>query len=129
MFPRFVFLLIFSFLTLRLQATSCNASQMNFISTFSLGKQDEFNRTFTQLQQHITTIPEINYSAPNKFNYTLWDIRPRFYYRDSKQRVDFKAGNILIVSGGSLEIQLLFQWNKQGTSRVSGTGSASGLSD
>ncbi len=28
----------------------CNATNMNYVSRFTLGKQDELNRTFTKIQ-------------------------------------------------------------------------------
>lgn len=128
---RFVTAMIVFLCLLLVPSTSvaCNASQMNFISIYSLGKQDEFNRTFTKLQSQIASLPDVIYQVAAGPKYTVSQIRPTFYYRDSKQKVDFKAGNILIVSGGALEVTITFTWNKEDSAQTNGTAQAEALSD
>lgn len=39
------------------QAVDCNSSHFDFIGSYTLGKQDELNKTFTKIQEKITVLP------------------------------------------------------------------------
>ena len=87
MTDRFYFIiLILSVVFIQIDTLECDPSHMNFVSQYSLGKQDEFNRSFTKIQTKIPTINTVNYTAPNGYQYSIYDIKAIFYYRDSKQK-------------------------------------------
>lgn len=123
--------LIFACLSLLLPqglSASCNASQMSFVSRYSLGKQDELNHTFAKIQEKLTTLNEITYQDPKGADYKISNLRPTFYYRDSKQKASFRGEDVIIIDGGILEVNLVFTWTKSLVIITNGTGSATGLS-
>lgn len=52
--------LILALLVLTLNQT-CNATNMNYVSRFTIGKQDELNRTFTKIQTQLNTLDNLVY--------------------------------------------------------------------
>jgi hypothetical protein len=90
-------------LLLSLAATlACNATHLNFISKYSLGKQDELNRTFTKIQEKLPTLNNITYSAPSGADYKIFGIQLKYYYRDSGQKATFRGEDVIIIDGGDL---------------------------
>lgn len=122
------FIAISSLLSI-VSTVECNASTMNFVSRFSLGKQDEFNRTFTKIQSKLQSLPGINYSSPNGANYSIMNIKPSYYYRDSKQKATSSGEDTIVLEGGYAEVDLTFEWKIASFTTTNGTGSAAGLSD
>lgn len=108
----------------------CNASHFDFIGNYSLGKQDELNKTFIKIQEKITTLANVTYNATETTAYTIFNTKPVFYYRDSKQRAEITGNDTIIISGGFLEVDLTFDWQRTSlTLNRTGTGAAFGLSD
>jgi hypothetical protein len=129
MSKRYTHLLVFLFLLLAVALSdNCNASHMSFVSTYSLGKQDELNRTFTKIQEKIPLLEEVSYQVPSGPTYREINVKPTFYYRDSNQRATFRGEDVIIIDGGKLEVDIKFSWSKQSTSTINGTGMAAGLS-
>ena len=48
----------------------CNFSQFDFFSTYSLGKQDELNRTFTLVNQKVQPLSDVTYNQ-SIYNYVI----------------------------------------------------------
>jgi len=118
--------------TLQVCATiSCNASHFDLIGRYTLGKQDELNRTFTKLQEKITTLGNVTFNYSGSTTYTIYNAKPTFYYRDSKQKADIIGKDLIVVSGGILEVDLTFSWGKKDSisPQKNGTALARGLSD
>lgn len=63
---------------------SCNASHFDYISKYTLGKQDELNRTFTKIQSKLNTLKDIKYQ--NASSYTITNINVSYFYLDSQQK-------------------------------------------
>lgn len=123
------FLLILLCLPLT-QSAACNSTHFDFIGSYTLGKQDELNKTFTKIQDKITVLPEATFVVNETTSYTIFNARPTFYYRDSKQRAEITGNDTIIITGGRLEADLVFDWKR--TSAVlnrTGSGAAFGLSD
>jgi hypothetical protein len=66
---RLIFTLIIC-LTITSAFKDCNFSQFDFFSTYSLGKQDELNRTFTLLNQKMRSLPDILLNL-STYNYMI----------------------------------------------------------
>jgi len=90
---------IITILTISL-SLNCNISHFDFVSRYSLGKQDELNRTFTKMQSIITTLPNVTFSNNNSI-YTIYNTNTTFIYRDSMQRA-VVTGNTIVIDGGIL---------------------------
>jgi hypothetical protein len=108
----------------------CEATHFDFIGKYSLGKQDELNRTFTKIQEKIPVLPNATFVVNDTTTYTVFNAQPTFYYRDSKQQAEIAGNDTIIITGGRLEADLTFEWKK--TSLVlnrTGTGAAFGLSN
>jgi hypothetical protein len=132
MLSRFLSLLLsLSLLAVLAMGTECNASQMGFVSQFSLGKQDEFNRSFAKVQRNLGVLRGAQV-LNNSYQYSIINITAAFYYRDSHQKATFRGQDVIFIDGGYAEVDLTFSWSKalKGSLSdvVSGTGSASGLS-
>jgi hypothetical protein len=122
-------LLALSFLALSCLAAECNASHMSFQSQYSLGKQDEFNRSFTKIQQQLPPVPAVVYTGPSGYHYNISDVKATFYYRDSKQTATARGEDVIIIEGGRAEVGITFTWHKNSSfSPNTGTGSASAVS-
>jgi hypothetical protein len=109
---------------------ACNASHFDFTGQYSLGKQDELNRTFTKIQEKITSLGNVTFNLSETVSYTIFNAKPVFYYRDSAQKASINGNDTIVIYGGKLEADLTFQWTKKNSVITrNGTGSASGLSD
>lgn len=111
-------------------AVQCEATHFDFIGKYTLGQQDELNKTFTKIQEKITSLPNVTFVVNDTTNYTIFNAKPTFFYRDSKQRAEIAGNDTIIITGGRLEADIDFEWKR--TSIVlnrTGTGSAFGLSD
>lgn len=107
----------------------CSASHFDLVGRYTLGKQDELNRTFTYLQQKITEIGNITFNTTPTTSYSIFNAKPTFYYRDSKQQAKILGNDTIVVYGGKLEADISFQWTKTNVITRNGTGMAFGLSD
>lgn len=65
-------------------SADCNFTHYEFFSRYSLGKQDEANRTFEDIKTLIK-IPEVNFTNNESTKFILSDIKHSFFYLDSKQ--------------------------------------------
>lgn len=107
----------------------CPASHFDLIGKYTLGKQDELNRTFTYLGAKITEIGNITFNSTPTTQYTIFNTKPRFFYRDSQQKADVLGNDTIVVYGGKLEVDITFSWTKTQVITRNGTGSCFGLSD
>lgn len=105
----------------------CNATLMQFFTEYSLGRQDEENRTFTKISERVQTLNNVSYVS-NTNAYKISNIKPKLFYIDSQQRAYISDNTDLItIYGGYLSVTYTFDWTK--SSGVSGSGIASGKSD
>lgn len=81
-------MLAVSFMLLLCSAYSinCSATHFDFNSIYTLGKQDELNKTFEKIQEKITSLEDVVYNSSEVTTFTISNVNPSFYYRDSKQR-------------------------------------------
>ncbi len=86
----FIFALL-SLIFITCYAETCNATHMNFASKYTLGKQDELNRTFTKIQEKLSGVTDVVYKTSGGVEYKISSIKPTFYYRDSKQKATFRG--------------------------------------
>ena len=98
---------IFPFLLLLLLATAkaedCNRTHFEFFSKYSLGKQDELNKTFDQLLPKLN-IPNVSYKFSDVLSFNLTDIKVRLRYRDSNQQAEIAGRDTIFIYGGKLNI-------------------------
>jgi uncharacterized protein YxjI len=122
-------LIISTLLALQLtNAINCTATHFDFTSKYTLGKQDELNKTFEKIQEKITSLNDVTYNASDTTAYTISSVNPSFYYRDSKQKAVILGNDTIVIDGGVLEVDFTFNWEKQYLVSRKGTGSARGLS-
>lgn len=125
--PR-IFLLLIVCLQIAL-AIECPASHFDYVGNYSLGKQDEINKTFIKISEKLITIPNTTYSPSENKTFTIFNAKPTFYYRDSEQRADVVGNDTIVIHQGRMEATITFEWKKVGLVSLSGTGTAFGLSD
>lgn len=111
------------------QALQCNTTHFNFLGKYSLGKQDELNRTFTHMQERITVLDNVTYTVNDSTSYTIFNTKPLFYYRDSNQTAEVLGNDTVVVTGGRLDVEFTFEWVKKSLISKNGTGRAGGVSD
>lgn len=102
---------------------------MNYVSRFTLGKQDELNRTFTKIQEKLNTLNNLVYKTAMGAEYQITDVKLAYRYRDSKQKAEFRGQDVIIISGGVVEMQCSFNWTRNFFTVASGSAVAVGLSD
>jgi hypothetical protein len=61
--------------------------------------------------------------------FTIYNIKPIFYYIDSKQKATIKGNDTILIDGGFLQVDLTFNWTSKGVISIDGFGSAQGLSE
>lgn len=115
--------------TLAQENKNCPASNFDLVGRYTLGKQDELNRTFTYIQQKITEIGNITFNTTPTTQYSIFNAKPTFFYRDSQQKAKILGNDTIVVYGGKLEADITFQWSKTNVITRNGTGMAFGLSD
>jgi hypothetical protein len=120
--------LIVALLILQTAAADCNASHFEFVGSYSLGKQDELNRTFTKIQEKVTLLSNVTYKVTDTISFTIFNARPVFSYIDSKQRAVVTGNNTIIIEGGVLSVDIIFEWAKKSIISRNGTATASGIS-
>lgn len=98
---------------------------MEFFSVHSLGKLDELNKTFNYIQERVKTLENVTYKSDTA-TYTIFEVKPHFFYRDSKQKGEIVGNDTVIVSGGDLVVTLQFNWTRTGTTNITGSGTAAG---
>ena len=65
------------------------------------------------MQEKITTLNDVKY-LHNSTTYTISNIKPKFFYNDSKQTA-FISGQYLVIEGGRLQVAMTFDWDKSGS--------------
>lgn len=78
-------------------AVQCSATHFDFIGKYTIGKQDELNRTFTKIQEKITALGNASYNSSGSTSFTIFNTKPVFYYRDSKQKADIFGNDTIII--------------------------------
>jgi len=106
---------------------NCKASVFHFTGQYTLGKQDELNRTFTKIQEKFPSLPTVTYKYSNTTTYTITNAKAAFYYRDSKQKAEILGNNTIVIEGGQLEVDFTYNWSKKSIITRNGTASAFGL--
>jgi hypothetical protein len=109
-------------------SVNCSATHFDYTNRYTLGKQDELNRTFAKIQEKITSLEDVTYKPSDSISFTVSSVNPSFYYRDSKQKAVIRGNDTIVIEGGFLEVDFTFNWSKTNLVTRTGTGSAQGLS-
>lgn len=110
-------------------ADECNDTHMDYFSEYSLGKQDELNKTFTKIGEKVTSINSVTWKVNETSTFWIENIKPTFFYIDSKQKAEITGNDTIVIDGGYLQATLDFTWRKSDGAVRSGTGKAVGISD
>lgn len=110
-------------------AVDCNATAYEFLSSYTLGKQDELNISFTKIAAKIPTIPDSVYPYTDKINYTATNFTYTFKYLDSTQQSEIVGRDQIIVKDGRLRVDFTMNWTTSGSVKKSGYAIGYGLSD
>lgn len=86
------------------------------------------NKTFIKIQEKISTLNNVSWRANDTVTYRIDNVKPTFFYIDSKQRADIGSDTV-IVNGGEVDVILNFDWSRVGFGAMSGNGTANALSD
>jgi hypothetical protein len=88
------------------------------------------NRTFDKIGEKLSQINNVTWTVNDTASYTIFDVDPVFYYRDSKQKAEIVGNDTILIDGGYLEVDLNFKWIRfGGSANKTGTGKVMGLSD
>jgi hypothetical protein len=58
-------------------------------------------------------LPNISFSSTPNTTYTIYSATPTFYYRDSKQNAEIVGQDLILITGGILEVDIKFNWMKK----------------
>lgn len=116
-------LLILGVLVSSTFAVLCPKNRLEFFSHFSLGKQDELNRTFDSIAKNLT-FPEVVFNATANARYRIGDYNLTWRYVDTNQKANVSRQDTVIVYGGHLRLDVNFNWNLVGSASRNGTGTA-----
>jgi hypothetical protein len=121
--------LVLAMLTVTVLSVQCNATAYEFLSQYSLGKQDEFNISFDKIAKKIPPIPDSVYPYTDRINYTVTNFTYRFKYIDSTQISEVMGKDLIIVKGGTLRIDFTLNWTVRGSVQKNGYAIGYGVSD
>lgn len=107
----------------------CNATAYEFLSEYSLGKQDELNISFAKIAKKIPAIPNSVYPFSDKINYTTTNFTYTFKYLDTTQRSEIVGRDQIIVKDGMLRVDFTLNWTETGSVQKSGYAIGYGISD
>lgn len=110
-------------------SVDCNATAYEFLSEYSLGKQDELNITFDKIIKKIPTIPDSVYPYSDRINYTTTNFSYTFKYLDSTQKSEIVGRDQIIVKDGRLRVDFTLNWTETGSVTKGGYAIGYGLSD
>jgi hypothetical protein len=96
------FILITLCLLFSAQSANCSNTHFDFFGKYSLGKQDELNKTFTKIQEKITSLGNVTININDTTTYTIFNAKPTFYYRDSTQTSAIMGNDTVVIFGGRL---------------------------
>lgn len=106
----------------------CNTSRLNLIGSYTLGKQDELNKTFTKIAEKLTVLGDVTFKPNDTVVYNITQASPKFFYIDSRQKAEVVGNDTIIISGGRLDVEIDFKWAKQDLIKKEGTGHARAMS-
>lgn len=116
-------------LGLVLSAEHCNTSHYDFVGKYTLGKQDELNKTFTHMQSSIHQLEPVVWHLNDTVTYTINNVKPTFYYKDTKQAAEVLGNDTILITNGTLDVEYTFSWSKNAIISRNGTGTAGGNSE
>jgi len=56
--------------------------------------------------------------------FTIFNVKPIFYYLDSKQKATVQVNDTIVISGGAIQVDFTFNWTSKGSTTINGFGSA-----
>lgn len=113
-------------LTLTHSFKDCNFTQFDFFSRYSLGQQDELNRTFEGVNKKMQPLADVEWKNNISQLYRISSTHATFHYLDGKQTAEVIDDDIIYIKGGRSETYLTFTWSKES---IKGTGNAFCLTD
>lgn len=90
-------------------ADNCTYTTTNFLSSHSLGKQDEVTDALAVLCKQVR--PNITMYQYGKTNYTLFNFSVKCIYNDGKQVANITSGDHISITGGKIEFALNFNYS------------------
>lgn len=69
----------------------CPETHFDFRSGFTLGRQDELNKTFGKMEKTITHLDDVSYHPNDTLTFTISKAKPTFVYLDTKQRATIRG--------------------------------------
>lgn len=108
---------------------NCNSTHLEFFSEYYLGRQDQLNKTFHNISEKVTVLNNVSWKTNDSTTYRIGNIKPHFFYIDTKQRADIVGNSTVVIEGGKLDVRMEFDWARDGASSSSGTGIANAISD
>ena len=108
---RLIALVILTLLCAPTSQEDCNSTHYEFFSKYSIGKQDELNKTFTQLEPNLN-VNNVSYRFSESIYYNITNIKVKLFYRDSTQKAEIAGRDTIFIYGGLLHLKVDFSWVK-----------------
>jgi hypothetical protein len=90
-------------------SAKCTYTTTNFLSSHSLGKQDELTDALAVLCKQVR--PNTTRYEFGKTNYTLYNFTVRCIYNDGKQVANISSADHINITGGKIEFALNFNYS------------------
>ena len=101
--------LILTFLLLvTIHSEECNDTHLDVFTKYSLGQNDEMNKTFDKMQEKIKLLDNVSYTSNGTINFNIHSIKPNFFFFDAKQKVDIVHNDTIIIHDGRVDVRLPF---------------------
>jgi hypothetical protein len=109
--------------------SGCLASHFNSIGKNILGRHEALSKTIAVMAEKITELGTITYDYSSSLRYTLFNIRPKFTYIEPKPYSYIMLSNTtVVVKGGNVNVNIIFDWSKTPDVTKSGSGYCHGPS-
>lgn len=87
----------------------CNSStHLDVFTKYSLGQNDEMNKTFDKIQDKVKLLDNVSYTSNGTIKFNIHSIKPNFFFFDAKQKVDIIHNDTIIIHDGRVDVRLPF---------------------
>ena len=90
----------------------CDSTMMELYTEYSLGRQDELNRTIKKLQQSISTLPDVSLNINTTYKMNIRNIQLFYSFYEGQQKTEIVGDDTIIMRGAQTDIKIKFEWMK-----------------
>ena len=84
----------------------CPATHYEFRGRYTLGRQEEVNRTLTKIQPQLGILANCTKNTTDHLIYTVYNATATLSYLDGKQKAQVVGNNTIAIFGGRIQAEI-----------------------